>query len=62
MTEKKRRGRPATGTDPMMGLRMSKQQRALALLAAKNAGKRPTVAAGVHALLAQYAASLAAKT
>ena len=61
MAEKKKRGRPATGADPMMGLRLSTQQRSIALQVAKNAGKRPTVAAGVHILLAQAASQLANK-
>lgn len=43
----------------MMGLRLSKQQRAIALQVAQNAGVRPTVAGGVHILIAQAASQLA---
>lgn len=60
MAEKKKMGRPATGETPLMGLRLSPQQRTLAMQVAKNAGKRPAVSTGLKILLAQYAASQAA--
>ena len=61
MTEKKKRGPKPSGRplSPMMGLRLSKQQRAIALQVAQNAGVRPTVAGGVHILIAQAASQLA---
>lgn len=62
MAEKKKRGRPVTGETPMLGLRLSPQQRALAIQVARNAGKRPAISTGIHILLDQYAAQQAAKT
>lgn len=54
---KKKMGRPATGFNRGASVRLSDQQRALALQAARLAGKKPTVAGGIHALIAQFAAT-----
>lgn len=65
MVDGKRKGpgRPGMlGGTPMMGVRLSPQQRAIALQIARNAGKAPAVSTGIHILLDQYAASLAAKS
>lgn len=53
-TRKKQRG------TPMMSIRLSAQQRELARSVAVKNGQPNTVSAGVHILLAQYAATQAA--
>ena len=64
MAEKKNKGgRPAVdGKTQQTPIRLSQQQRRVAVMAATRAGKDPTIAAGIKYLLAQYAASLAAQS
>jgi len=64
MTERKNKGgRPAVdGPTQRTPIRLSQQQRRIAVMAATKAGKDPTIAAGIKYLLAQYAASLAAQS
>jgi len=57
--QRKRKGPAPTGKTPKMDIRLSAQQRAVAIQIARNAGKQATVAAGVKLLLAQAASQLA---
>lgn len=60
--QKKKMGRPATGHNRGHSVRLSEFHRLMALRASQDAGvKRPSVAGGIQILIAQYAASLAAK-
>ena len=54
---KRKVGRPATGMQPAAAVRLSPQQRDLARRAAVAAGKPRTISGGIHALLAQFAAT-----
>jgi hypothetical protein len=64
MTEQKNKGgRPAVdGPTQRTPIRLSQQQRKIAVMAATKAGKEPSIAAGIKYLLAQYAAQQAAQS
>lgn len=57
--QKKRKGPAPTGKTPRISIRLSPQQRTIAMQVAKKNGRRPSVAAGVKFLLAQAASQLA---